>query len=142
MVAVIDWYSRAILSYRISNSMDKSFCIEALKDALDKYGKPEIFNTDQGCQFTSKDFLKILENKNVKISMDGKGRALDNIIIERFWRSLKYEDIKIRDYRNIKEIKEGVKKYIEFYNHKRRHSTLGYITPFQEYLKGEKLKAA
>lgn len=142
MVAIIDWYSRAILSYRISNTMDKSFCIEALYEAIEKYGKPEIFNSDQGCQYTSKEFIKILEDSSVKISMDGKGRAIDNIIIERFWRTLKYEDIKIKDYRNIKDIKEGVKKYIEFYNNKRRHSSLGYITPLQEYFKGWRRKAA
>lgn len=142
MVAIIDWYSRAILSYRISNTMDKSFCIEALSEALEKHGVPEIFNSDQGCQFTSREFTKILEDNNVRISMDSKGRAIDNIIIERFWRSLKYEDIKIRDYRNMKEIKEGVKKYIEFYNTKRRHSSLGYITPFQEYFNGDCRNAA
>jgi putative transposase len=142
MVAIIDWYSRAILSYRISNSMDKSFCIEALDEALTLYGTPEIFNSDQGCQFTSKDFTQVLESKGIQISMDSKGRALDNIIIERFWRTLKYDDIKIRDYKTINDIKEGVKKYITKYNMKRRHSSLGYVTPFQKYFSEGVLKAA
>ena len=142
MVAIIDWYSRAILSYRISNSMDRSFCIEALNEAIALYGAPEIFNSDQGCQFTSNDFTAILEKRAIQISMDSKGRALDNIIIERFWRTLKYDDIKIRDYKNIKEIKEGVKNYIIKYNTKRRHSSLGYITPFQRYCSENALKEA
>lgn len=142
MVAIIDWYSRAILSYRISNSMDRSFCIEALNEALALYGSPEIFNSDQGCQFTSNDFTEILENKGIAISMDSKGRALDNIIIERFWRTLKYDDIKIRDYKNVKEIKEGVEKFITKYNERRRHSSLGYITPFEKYFSELQLKKA
>lgn len=140
MVAIIDWYSRAILSYRISNSMDRSFCIEALNEALELYGSPEIFNSDQGCQFTSNDFTSILENKGIRISMDSKGRALDNIIIERFWRTLKYDDIKIRDYKNINDIKKGVDKYIKKYNERRRHSSLGYVTPFEKYFSELQLK--
>ena len=129
LVAIIDWYSRKILSWRVSNSMSKSFCIEALQEALAKHGTPEIFNTDQGCQFTSNDFTEILLENNIKISMDSKGRALDNIVIERFWRSLKYEDIYIYNYNSITEVKNGVKKYIEFYNKERRHSALNKNTP-------------
>jgi len=138
LVAIIDWYSRKILSWRLSNTMGASFCIEALKEALDKYGKPEIFNTDQGSQFTCKDFTSILLENNIKISMDSKGRALDNIIIERFWRSLKYENIYIYNYETISEVKKGIKNYIAFYNNKRRHSALNKKTPdcfFKQYLR-------
>jgi len=133
MVAIIDYYSRKILSYRISNTMDVNFCLEVLEEALRTHGTPEIFNTDQGSQFTSHVFTKILLDKGILISMDSKGRALDNIFIERFWRSLKYEDIYIKKYETMKEVKKGIKKYIEFYNFKRMHSSLGYKTPGKVY---------
>lgn len=133
LVAIIDWYSRKILSYRLSNSLDCRFCIEALNEALTKYPAPEIFNSDQGCQFTSCEFTKILRDKNIKISMDAKGRAIDNIIIERFWRTIKYENIFLREYSSIDDLKFGVNSYIKFYNNKRFHESLGYKTPNNIY---------
>jgi putative transposase len=145
LAAIIDLYSRKVLSWRISNTMDVSFCIEALEEAFNKYGKPEIFNSDQGSQFTSIDFIKELENKNIRISMDGKGRAADNIYIERLWRSLKYEDIYIKEYGTIAECTLGVRKYFEFYNTERFHQSLKYKTPDEIYFgfKNDKeLKAA
>lgn len=135
LTAVIDWYSRMILSYRVSNSMSLDFCVEALKEALSKYPQPEIFNTDQGSQFTSQDFTEILLKRGVKVSMDGRGRATDNAIIERFWRAIKYEDIYLKKYESIKEVKDGVKQYIDFYNQVRQHSALNYQTPFEVYFK-------
>jgi len=133
LVAVIDWFSRGILSHRVSNVMTVDFCIDALEDALSKYPHPEIFNSDQGSQFTSSDFTRILLNKKIKISMDDKGRAIDNIVIERFWRTIKYEDIYVKNYLNLEEAKYGIKKYIEFYNQVRLHSALDYQTPFEVY---------
>lgn len=133
MVAIMDLYSRKILSYRISNTMDKSFCIEALEEALIKYGRPEIFNTDQGCQFTSKEFTEILIKNGIQISMDSKGRALDNIFIERFWRTIKYENIYIYNYRTLKETKVGINRYVTFYNTKRKHYSLNKQTPYHYY---------
>jgi putative transposase len=106
--AVMDWHSRYILSFRVSTSMENHFCVEALKEALDTYGEPDIFNTDQGVQFTSKDFIEVLEEKGIKISMDGKGRALDNVFIERFWRSLKQEKIYRMDLQSVKEVKDAI----------------------------------
>ena len=129
LTAVIDWYSKKILSYRVSNSMDKSFCIEVLNDALQRYPKPEIFNTDQGSQYTSNEHIEILKNHNIQISMDGKDRATDNIAIERFWRTIKYEDLYINDYQNVKEIKRAIRDFMKFYNKRRLHSTLNYLTP-------------
>ena len=131
MVAIIDLYSRKILSYRISNTMDVHFCLAALDEALRLYGKPDIFNTDQGSQFTSHSFTQLLLKNGISISMDSKGRALDNIFIERFWRSLKYENIYLNKYESMKEVQSGVKHYIWFYNHKRLHSSIGYRAPAQ-----------
>jgi len=131
LTAVIDWYSRYILSWRISNTMDNDFCIEALDDALTQ-GLPDIFNTDQGVQFTSRKFTKRLTDVDVKISMDGKGRALDNIFIERFWRTVKHENIYLKDYRNGKELYHGLEEYFSFYNTQRPHQSLGYRVP--EYI--------
>jgi putative transposase len=128
LVAVIDWYSRLVLSWRLSNTMTSDFCIEALEEAL-SVGKPLIFNTDQGSQFTSNDFTKILLNSGISVSMDGKGRALDNIFIERLWRSVKYEDIYVRGYRRIPEADKGLGKYFNFYNFERPHQSLDYMTP-------------
>lgn len=133
LVAIVDWYSRAILSYRISNTMESSFCIEALKEAIAKYGAPEIFNTDQGSQFTSNNFIEVLESNNIHISMDGKGRATDNAIIERFWRNIKYEDIIPKQYKTMEEVINGVDKYMVFYNNKRPHSALEYRNPMKVY---------
>lgn len=130
LVAIIDWYSRKILSWKLSNSLDRSFCIEALNEAL-TIAKPEIFNTDQGCQFTSAEFTDILKNKGIKISMDGKGRALDNVFIERFWRSLKHEHVFLHDYDSMLDLRQSVASYIEHYNFSRYHQSLGYQTPNQ-----------
>lgn len=129
LVAIIDWYSRKILSFRLSNTMDVNFCVDALNEALDEYPNPEIFNTDQGSQFTSTIFTNILLDKKINISMDSKGRATDNIIIERFWRSIKYENIYLNEYQNIFELELGIDRYIKFYNHKRFHQSLNYKTP-------------
>jgi putative transposase len=142
LTAVIDWFSKKILSYRVSNSMDKSFCIEVLNDALQHYPKPEIFNTDQGSQYTSIDFTNILKRHRIQISMDGKGRATDNIAIERFWRTIKYEDLYINDYNNVKEIKRAIIEFMKFYNKRRLHSTLNYLTPdafYYQHLQNNKV---
>jgi len=133
LVAIVDWYSRAILSYRISNTMEASFCVEALEEAITKYGVPEIFNTDQGAQFTSNKFIEVLEKNNINISMDGKGRATDNAVIERFWRNIKYEDIFPKQYKTMEEVKNGVDKYMDFYNNRRPHAALGYRNPMKVY---------
>ena len=133
LVAVMDWYSRRILSWEISTSMDKEFCISALERAIRIYGTPDIFNTDQGAQFTSKAFRDVLENRGVKISMDGKGRAIDNIVIERFWRTLKYADIYAKEYGSAIEAAEGIGKYIEKYNMRRPHESLDKKTPDEAY---------
>ena len=119
LTVVMDWYSRYILSWRLSNTLDMTFCIEALEEAL-TIAKPEIFNTDQGVQYTSKNFINILEKQNISISMDGKGRAFDNIFVERLWRSIKYEEVYIKRYENGKEAKKGLTNYIIFYNKKDR----------------------
>lgn len=133
LVGIIDWHSRNLLSYRISNTMDRSFCIDALNEAMAKYGTPDYFNTDQGSQFTSEEFTAILKDNFIKISMDGVGRWADNIFIERFFRSLKYEEIYLKHYEDLKEAKQEIAKYIRFYNSRRKHSSLGYKTPDQVY---------
>jgi putative transposase len=133
MTAIIDLYSRKVLSRRISNAMEKEFCISALEEALSKYGEPCIFNSDQGSQYTSEEFIRILEAHKVRISMDGKGRAMDNIYIERFWKTIKYEDIKFKYYSEISELKEGVANFVRFYNENRFHQSLGYETPEEFY---------
>ena len=133
LVAVMDWHSRKILSWELSNTMDKDFCITALERAMRKYGKPKIFNSDQGSQFTCKAFREILEKNEVKISMDGKGRALDNIAIERFWRTLKYGEIYLKDYDNPIEAVQGITKFIDKYNKRRPHSSLRKMTPDEVY---------
>jgi putative transposase len=125
LVAIMDWHSRKILSWRFSNVMDTDFCIEALEEAIKRYGRPEIFNTDQGSQFTAKDFTDVLKDNDIKISMDGKGRWIDNVFIERLWRSVKYEEVYLHSYQNMNEGRENLKRYFEFYNTKRRHQTLG-----------------
>lgn len=130
--AIIDWYSRYVIAWRISNTLDTSFCLEALEEALGK-GKPEIFNTDQGVQYTSLAFTGMLEKANIRISMDGRGRALDNIFVERFWRTLKYEDIYLKDYESVKEVREGLKSYFQFYNNERPHQSLNYRYPKDVY---------
>jgi len=133
LVAVLDLFSRKVLSWQLSNTIDASFCVEALQRAIDIYGVPEIFNTDQGSQFTSDDFILKLNEYDIMISMDGKGRALDNVYIERLWRSLKYENIFLNEYKNLKELKGGVNLYFEFYNTERYHQSLDYQTPDNVY---------
>jgi putative transposase len=133
LVAVIDWHSRAILSWRLSNTMTVEFCVEALEEALQHHGPPELFNTDQGAQFTSPDFTGVLKREGVVISMDGKGRATDNIFIERVWRSLKYEDVYLRDYATLAEANVGIGRWIRFYNVRRPHQALDYGTPMDVY---------
>ena len=133
LTAVVDWYSRRILAYRLSNTMDVAFCTEALKEALEKFGTPEIFNTDQGAQFTSDAFTRILVEHGVAISMDGRGRAFDNIFTERFWRNLKYEWLYLHSFDSVRELRAGLGEYIAFYNHKRIHQALGYKTPNEVY---------
>lgn len=132
LVAIIDWHSRFVLSWRLSNSMETSFCTEALEDAL-AYSAPEIFNTDQGAQFTSNDFTGVLEDRRIAISMDGKGRFLDNIFIERLWRSLKYEEVYLKAYEDIKEARASIADWFRFYNFERPHQALGYSTPWEVY---------
>jgi len=128
LTAVIDWYSRYILSWRLSNTLDNRFCIEALEEALEK-GIPDIFNTDQGVQYTSRNFIDILLSCQVNISMDGKGRALDNIFIERLWRSVKYEYVYLHDHVTMAELSRGLAAYFAFYNDERLHQSLDYSTP-------------
>lgn len=128
LVAVIDWHSKYVLSWRLSNTMDASFCVEALRDALAQ-GKPEIFNSDQGSQFTSEEFLSPLKARDIKISMDGRGRALDNIFVERLWRSVKYENVYLNGYRTLEEARRGLAEYFAHYNEKRLHQSLNYQTP-------------
>jgi putative transposase len=129
LVAVMDWFSRRVLSWRLSITMETDFCVEALQEAMDRYGRPEIFNTDQGVQFTSATFLDELSSRGVRISMDGKGRFLDNIFIERLWRSLKYEEVFIRAYGSVAEARAGIGGWLSFYNDERPHQALGYRTP-------------
>ena len=133
LMAVIDWYSRKVLSWRLSNTMDTSFCVEALEDALSK-GNPEIFNTDQGSQFTSIEFTGILQREGIAISMDGRGRALDNIFVERLWRSVKYEDVYPKGYTTMEETRGGLGEYFWRYNGKRPHQALGYKTPNEVHM--------
>jgi putative transposase len=129
LVAIMDWASRAVLSWRLSNTMDVSFCTEALEEALARFGKPEIFNSDQGSQFTSATFTTILERAGIGISMDGRGRCMDNIFIERLWRSLKHEDIYLKHYADGREARAGISRWFAFYNDRRPHQALGYRTP-------------
>ena len=129
MVAVMDWHSRKVLSWRISNTMDADFCVWALEEALAKYGKPDIFNTDQGSQFTSFAFTNVLRENNIRISMDGRGRWLDNVFIERLWRSLKYECVYLNAFETGSEARAGIGRWLDFYNRLRPHSALGGITP-------------
>jgi len=129
LVAVMDWFSRRVLAWRVSITLETDFCVEALRDAMDRHGQPEIFNTDQGVQFTSAAFLGELETMDVRISMDGKGRFLDNIFIERLWRSLKYEEVFIKAYGSVPEARIGIGEWLRFYNDERPHQALDYRTP-------------
>ena len=133
LVAVIDWYSRKVLAWRLSNTLDAGFCVDCLEQSLNMYGTPDIFNTDQGCQFTSEVFTDILKSHDIAISMDGRGRALDNIFVERLWRSVKHEDVYLKGYVNMPELQLGLTEYFEFYNTERTHQSLSYSTPDQVY---------
>jgi putative transposase len=140
LIAVLDLYSRYVLAWDISNSMEAEWCNKTLKMAIEKHGKPSIFNTDQGSQFTSDIFINTLLENGIQPSMDGKGRAIDNIFVERLWRSVKYEDIYLWSYADGWELGEGLKKYFTFYNHERPHQSLNYKTPSEFYLTTEKQK--
>ena len=129
LVAIIDWYSRRVVSWRISNSMEAIFCVDCLEDALRIHGKPEIFNSDQGAQFTSVAFTGVLEREGIVISMDGRGRVFDNIFVERLWRNVKYEDVYIKGYATMGELMVGLADYFAFYNGERPHQSLGYVAP-------------
>ena len=142
LVAVMDWHSRSVLSWRLSNTLDASFCCEALDEALTLYGCPEIFNSDQGSQFTSSEFIKRLIGKNISISMDGRGRAMDNIFIERLWRTVKYENVYLKGYETMQEASEGLATYFDWYNHERLHMSLGYKRPWHVYTNEIKRLAA
>lgn len=132
LMAIMDWYSRYVISWRLSNTMEVSFCVEALEEAL-AWQRPEIFNSDQGVQFTSRAFTSRLEERNVRISMDGRGRVFDNIFIERLWRTVKYEDIYLRDYGTVPALRAGLTEYFQFYSHERRHQSLERRTPWEVY---------
>jgi putative transposase len=133
LVAIMDWHSRKVLSWRLSNTLEADFCVAALREALARYGAPEIFNTDQGCQFTSLEFTEVLKEAGVRISMDSKGRWMDNIMIERLWRSLKYESVYLHAFETGSEAKIGIGKWITFYNEQRPHSSLDDQTPDEAY---------
>jgi putative transposase len=133
LVAVIDWYSRKVLAWRVSNTLDSGFCVDCLKQALQGYGAPEVFNSDQGCPFTSETFSAVLKGQGIAISMDGRGRALDNIFVERLWRSVKHEDVYLKGYAGLPELLLGLTEYFVFYNTERFHQSLGYLTPDEVY---------
>lgn len=135
LVTLIDWYSRYVIEWELSNTLETESCVEMLNRAISRF-KPEIVNSDQGAQFTDEKWIKVLKDGGISISMDGKGRCLDNIRIERFWRSLKYEDFYLNDYQTVPELREGIRRYIDFYNNRRWHQALGYKTPAMVY--GEK----
>jgi putative transposase len=132
LVVIMDWFSRKVLSWRLSNTMESDFCVDALEEAIRCHGAPEIFNTDQGAQFTSEAFTSVLKASGVKISMDGKGRWIDNVFVERLWRSVKYEEVYLRAYRSVNEARTGIGDYLKFYNSERKHQALE-MTPDQAY---------
>ena len=136
LAAVIDWYSRKVLAWRLSNTLDSGFCVDCLEQSLRTYGTPEIFNTDQGCQYTSDAFTGVLNFHGIAISMDGRGRALDNIFVERLWRSVKHEDVYLKGYINMPGLQLGLTEYFDFYNTERPHQSLGDLTPIQVYRTG------
>lgn len=133
LTAVIDWYSRYVLSWELSNTLETSFCVSALTNAFERYGRPEIFNTDQGTQFSSDEFTSTVLSHGVAMSMDGRGRALDNVFIERLWRSVKYEEVYINSYETVWELSSSLNRYFDFYNNKRIHQSLNYQTPSSVY---------
>ncbi len=133
LTVVMDWYSRYVLSWEVSVTMDDSFCVSALRRALRGHSRPEIFNTDQGSQYTGERFTGVLREHGIKISMDGKGRAMDNIMVERLWRSLKWEEVYLKEYNSVNELVEGLREYFRFYNHERPHQSLKNLTPHEAY---------
>lgn len=137
LVAILDWYSRRVLAWRVSNTLEAEFCVDCLEDALRIHGRPEIFNSDQGSQFTSEAFTGVLKREGIAISMDGRGRALDNIFVERLWRTVKYEDIYLKGYASLLELRLGLTEYFAFYNGERPHQSLGNRTPDAVYHSGE-----
>jgi putative transposase len=139
LTVIMDWYSRYVISWRLSNTLDGSFCREALREALTA-GKPEIFNSDQGSQFTDEDFTSILSDRDIQISMDGKGRALDNVFVERLWRTVKYEEVYLKSYENMRDCYESLKAFFHKYNYERPHQSLEYKTPWEIYNGIERLK--
>ena len=140
LVAIMEWHSRVVLSWRVSTTLDSAFCVEALEEALANFGAPEIFNTDQGAQFTDEAFTSVLRDRGVAISMDGKGRCLDNVFVERLWRSLKYEEVYLHAYDSVPEARAGIGRYLTFYNDRRPHQALGYQTP-SAFLRGARRAA-
>jgi putative transposase len=142
LVAIIDWFSRKVLAWRLSNSMAADFCVEALEEALAKFGVPEIFNTDQGAQFTGSDFISVLRKHEIRISMDGKGRWRDNVIVERLWRSVKYEEVYLHAYESVGAARNGIARYMQFFNTRRPHSALDRRTPDTVYFGSLPLAAA
>jgi putative transposase len=137
LVAIIDWYARRVLAWRLSNTLEAGFCVDCLEDALRVHGRPAVFNTDQGSQFTSAAFTRVLLDAGIAISMDGRGRALDNIFVERLWRTVKYEDVYIKGYASLPELLLGLTEYFAFYNGERPHQSLGYRTPDDVYRSGD-----
>jgi len=133
LAAVLDWFTRRVLSWRVSITLETDFCIEAVEEALARHGAPEIFNTDQGSQFTSTDFIKVLASREIRISMDGKGAWRDNVFVERLWRTIKYEEVYLRAYASVPEARAGIGRYLGFYNSRRPHSSLDGRTPDQAY---------
>ena len=142
LVAVIDWFSRKVLAHRLSNTLDADFCVEALEEAIAVYGAPEIFNTDQGSQFTSEAFTDVLKEHGVRISMDGKGRWIDNVYVERLWRSLKYEEVYLRAYQSVAEARTSIADYLGYFNTERRHQALGRRTPDEVFYQSRTLSTA
>ena len=143
LVAVMDWHSRKVLSWRVSNTLEGDFCVSALEEAIAKFGKPEIFNTDQGTQFTSKSFIGVLKSNHIQISMDGRGRCLDNVFIERLWWTVKYHYLYLWAFENGTALRKGLQKWFRFYNQERSHQALDEMTPDEVYFKKqEQLRAA
>jgi putative transposase len=142
LTVVMDWHSRHVLSWEVSVTMDDSFCVSALERALRRHPKPDIFNTDQGAQYTGSAFTGVLKDHKVKISMDGKGRVTDNIMVERLWRTVKYEDVYTKDYETVEDLIAGLRKYFDYYNNARSHQSLGDMTPAEKYWGAESLRRA
>jgi putative transposase len=142
LAAVMDWHSRRVLAWRVSNSLETSFCIDAVEEAIERFGKPTIFNTDQGSQFTSDDFIKLLKKHKIEISMDGKGCWRDNVFVERLWRSVKYEEVYLRAYESVSHARESLRRYFEIYNSKRPHAALERRTPDEVYFNRQPVPVA